>query len=176
MTDLVTLLARNRAELLGFVEKRVGDRAVAEDILQDAAKRGLEREGSVRDDTSVRAWFYQILRNAIADEHRRKGRAARAGERLAASEAAPPDAELEQRVCKCVAALKDSLKPEYAEAIARVEIDEVPVKDYASESGITPNAAAVRVHRAREALRKQVVQACGACAEHGCFDCSCGHG
>jgi RNA polymerase sigma-70 factor (ECF subfamily) len=70
--------------------------------------------------------------------------------------------------------LKDTLKPEYAQAIARVEVDELPVKDYAAESGITPNAAAVRVHRAREALRKHVVQACGACAEHGCFDCSCG--
>jgi RNA polymerase sigma-70 factor (ECF subfamily) len=60
MSDgLATLLAKNRAELLGFVEKRVGDRAVAEDILQDAAKRGLERADTVREDTSVRAWFYQ---------------------------------------------------------------------------------------------------------------------
>ncbi len=175
MSNLASLLARNRAELLGFVEKRVGDRSAAEDILQDAAKRGLEREDSVRDDTSVRAWFYQILRNAIADDHRKKGRAARASDRLAASEPDIADSELERRVCKCVAALKDSLKPEYAQAIARVEIDELPVKDYAAESGMTANAAAVRVHRAREALRKQVMQTCGACAEHGCFDCSCGH-
>jgi RNA polymerase sigma-70 factor (ECF subfamily) len=29
------------------------------------------------------------------------------------------------------------------------------------------------VHRARKALRRKVEQACGTCAEHGCFDCHC---
>ena len=38
------------------------------------------------------------------------------------------------------------------------------------------NNAAVRVFRAREALRKQVARACGACATHGCVDCTCKHG
>ncbi len=175
MSDsLSALLARSRAELLGFVEKRVGDRAAAEDILQDAAKRGLEKAGDLRDGDSVRAWFHQILRNAIADEYRRRERGGRAVGKLADEPRDGRDAELERRVCKCVATLKDALKPEYASAIGRVEVDEVPVKDYATESGITANAAAVRLHRAREALRKQVVQTCGACAEHGCFDCSCG--
>lgn len=177
MTDLATdkvlaLLAKDHAELLGFVTKRVGDRAAAEDILQEAAKRGLEHAGDLRDDSSVRAWFYQILRNAIADEHRRRGRAARAAEQPGL--AAEVDPELASNVCKCVAQLKDTLKPEYAAAITRIEVDEVSVKDYAAESGISSGAAAVRVFRARAALRKQVARACGACAEHGCFDCNCG--
>ena len=34
-------------------------------------------------------------------------------------------------------------------------------------------SAAVRVHRAREALRRQVVASCGSCAEHGCLSCTC---
>ena len=50
----------------------------------------------------------------------------------------------------------------------------MPVRDFASEIGITPNNAAVRVFRARETLRKRVVHWCGACAERGCVDCSCG--
>ena len=47
------------------------------------------------------------------------------------------------------------------------------VKDYAAEAGITSNNAAVRVFRAREALRKQVARSCGTCADHGCLDCTC---
>ena len=39
--------------------------------------------------------------------------------------------------------------------------------------GIEPNNAAVRVHRAREALRKRVTASCGPCAEHGYVDCTC---
>ena len=37
-----TLVANHR-EFLAFVEKRVGDRALAEDILQDAFVRGVDK-------------------------------------------------------------------------------------------------------------------------------------
>jgi len=46
----------------------------------------------------------------------------------------------------------------------------------AAASGISENNAAVRVHRARQALRKQVQLTCGACATHGCVDCRCQSG
>ena len=68
----------------------------------------------------------------------------------------------------------DTLKPEYATALREVELDEKPLSDYATGAGITTGNAAVRVHRAREALRKQVIRCCGTCAVHGCEDCLCG--
>ena len=55
-----------------------------------------------------------------------------------------------------------------------VDVDEGSLNDLAARTGITSGNAAVRVHRAREALRKQVRTACGSCAEHGCLDCHCG--
>ena len=64
-----------------------------------------------------------------------------------------------------------------ADKIARrIEIDGLAVKDYAVEAGITSNNAAVRVFRAREALKKQVARSCGTCADHGCLECTCGAG
>jgi RNA polymerase sigma-70 factor (ECF subfamily) len=121
----------------------------------------------------VRAWFYRILRNAIADYHRGRTRAER---QIAALQAqAPNAAEIAGATCKCVGRLKDALEPDYAEAIARVELDGVPVKVFAAERGISASNAAVRLFRAREALRKSVVQTCGSCAESGCLDCSCGY-
>jgi DNA-directed RNA polymerase specialized sigma24 family protein len=66
-----------------------------------------------------------------------------------------------------------ALKPEYADALRRVELDGVAVKDFAEEAGITASNAGVRVFRARQALREQLRRCCGACAEHGCLDCSC---
>jgi RNA polymerase sigma-70 factor (ECF subfamily) len=53
-------------------------------------------------------------------------------------------------------------------------VDGLAVKDYAEEAGISPSNAAVRVFRAREALRGQVSRSCGTCADHGCLDCTCG--
>lgn len=170
-----TLVANHRA-FLAFVQKRVGDRALAEDILQDAFVRGVERFDSVRD--SAVAWFYRVLRNAIIDHRRRAAAAGRRHESwLAESQVTgATDEELHALVCGCVAQLADTLKPDYAAALRRVEIDGLSVKDYAQEAGISSNNAGVRVFRARQALRKQVARACGTCAEHGCLDCSCGSG
>jgi RNA polymerase sigma-70 factor (ECF subfamily) len=73
-----------------------------------------------------------------------------------------------------VTELAATLKPEYAEALQRIDVDGAAVKDYAAHAGISPSNAGVRVFRAREALRKQVARSCGTCADHGCFDCTCG--
>ena len=77
-------------------------------------------------------------------------------------------------VCSCINTLLPTLKPEYASAIQRVELDDIAVRDYAAEEQMTPNAAAVRVFRAREALKRRLIQSCGTCADHGCLDCRCG--
>jgi RNA polymerase sigma factor (sigma-70 family) len=172
------LVAKHR-EFLAFVQRRVGDRALAEEILQDAFVRSIVNQEDVRD--SAVGWFYRLLRNAIIDAQRRRAAATR---RLDAYAQEPPgaedDAELERVICKCVAELAGTLKPEYATALRRIDVDGVAVKDYAAEVGISTSNAGVRVFRAREALRKQVARSCGTCAEHGCLDCSCelapGHG
>jgi RNA polymerase sigma factor (sigma-70 family) len=172
----VARLVANHREFLGFLQSRVGSRALAEDILQDAFVRGIGKISSLRADESAVAWFYRVLRNAVIDHHRRDDVARRRLAAFAAELDEPAAPELHGAVCQCVARLADNLKPEYAEALRRIEVDGLAVKDYASEAGITSNNAAVRVFRAREALRRQVERSCGTCAEHGCLDCNCGAG
>jgi RNA polymerase sigma-70 factor (ECF subfamily) len=175
---VATLVAHHR-EFLGFLERRLGDRAAAEDLLQESFAK-LDKLASLRAEESAVAWFYRVLRNASTDRARRKQSEARALEALAAElelvePEGPPDDEVSRAVCRCIATLKDNLKPAYRDALERIEIDGVAVKDYAAEAGISPGNAAVRAYRARDALRKQVALACGTCAEHGCLDCSCQH-
>jgi RNA polymerase sigma-70 factor (ECF subfamily) len=174
--DVIASLVQGHREFLGFLERRVGNRAVAEDILQEAFVRGISRIESLRSDESVTAWFYRMLRNAVVDHFRRRGSSERAMSALAAEldEAVEPDVEARGAVCQCVRALAGTLKPEYAAALTRVEVDGLSVQAFAEEASITPNNAAVRLFRARDALRKQVKVACGTCADHGCLDCSCG--
>jgi RNA polymerase sigma factor (sigma-70 family) len=170
------VLLENHARFLAFLERRVGSPDVAEDILQEAFVRGLDHSGSLRSAESATAWFYRVLRNAITDHFRRQSSQGRALDRFAAESEpgeAAIDKDLEAVVCGCVLSLVDTLKPEYATALRRVELDGVSVRGYAGETGITPGNAGVRLHRAREALRKQLVRCCGTCLDHGCFDCQC---
>jgi RNA polymerase sigma-70 factor (ECF subfamily) len=161
-------------EFLGFLERRVESRAVAEDILQTAFVRGLERGAGVQDE-NVLAWFYRVLRNSVIDHYRRRSTSARAVEawRRELPESQSPDAELRQEICQCVSGLLETLKPEYREALRVLDLEEGKLSDLAHRAGITAENAAVRVHRARKALRRQVERSCGTCAEHGCLDCHC---
>lgn len=169
-------LVDNHRAFLGFLQRKLGQKALAEDILQEAFVRGLEKLGALRDGEAVVPWFYRALRNATIDHHRRTKSADRALARFAEeleTHEEPPE-ELFGEVCACVSRLAATLKPEYAEALRRIEVDGISVADFADEVGITKNNAAVRVFRAREALRRQLAVSCGTCADHGCLSCTCG--
>lgn len=150
---------------------------MAEDILQSAFVRGLEKSADV-DEEKVVAWFYRVLRNAVIDHYRSRGTATKAMEKwqrdFAQSEV--PPAEVADEICKCVSELMGGLKPEYRDALQVVDLEDGKLSDLAAKAGISAENAAVRIHRARKALRTQVEKACGTCAEHGCFDCKCAAG
>jgi len=168
-------LVENHRVFLRYLERRVGNRELAEDILQDAFTRVIDHPGRAPVDEGIVPWFYRVLRNAAIDRLRRRGTAARGLEAFARElethESAPP--ELEEAICGCVTRLAATLKAEYAEALQAIDVGGQTVKAFAAERGLSAGNAGVRVFRAREALKKRVMESCGTCAEHGCRNCSC---
>ncbi len=171
--DLQILLDNHR-RFLAFLEKRVGDRAVAEDILQDAFVRNLAKAGELPPDEII-PWFYATLRNAVVDRYRREQVKNKRLEAFAHELERTRDegSDTDREICACVSRLTSTLKPEYADVLARVDVGGASLKEYAQEKGLTASNAGVRAHRARQALRRQLMQSCGLCAEHGCVDCTC---
>jgi RNA polymerase sigma factor (sigma-70 family) len=174
MTPPMKDILEKRAQFLAFLKSRLKSEDLAEEILQAAYLKSLEKSSDLKDGESVVAWFYRILRNAIVDHYRKAKVHKKALAATAQAEPAVDDAQLEKTVCKCVSALVPTIKPEFAQMIAKVDLEGAPVHEVAVQFGMTANNASVRLFRARKALRDQVVQVCGSCAEHGCVDCSCG--
>ncbi len=172
-TALSTIL-EDRKQFLAFVQRRVSDPAFAEDILQAAYMRALQ-QGELAQGESVVAWFYRVLRNAVIDSYRRRSSEHKAlegwGREL--ETAVVLSHETHNEVCACLTRVLDALKPGYAEVLRAVDLGEQPLKDFARDRGLSPSNAGVRVHRARAALRKQLLKTCGSCAEHACIDCTC---
>ena len=171
---IATLLENHRA-FLSYLERRVGDRALAEDILQDAFVKVVARPEQAPEDEAIVPWFYRTLRNAAIDRFRRRGAADRAHEAFARELETHdlPSVEVEQEICACISRLAATLKPEYSDALRAIEVEGTPVKVFAEQKGLSAANAGVRVFRAREALKKRVIESCGTCAEHGCFNCTC---
>lgn len=173
---VVSALVENHRRFLAFLERRVSSRADAEEILQAAFVRGLERAGEIRDEERAVPWFYRLLRNALVDHWRARGAEAKASEALARElgDAREPAPEIAPELCHCFEPLLAALRPDYAGILRRVDLEGARTVDYAAAEGLTANNAMVRLHRARRALRAQLTLACGTCADHGCLDCGCG--
>jgi RNA polymerase sigma factor (sigma-70 family) len=171
----LAILLENHRAFLKFLERRVGDATLAEDILQDAFAKVMDRPGQAPAHEGVVPWFYRTLRNAAIDQFRRRSTAGRAVEAFAREleTHTTPEPELEGEICACVGRLAITLKPEYAEALQAIDVEGTSVKAFAEQRGLTAGNAGVRVFRAREALKKRVTESCGTCAEHGCRNCTC---
>ena len=115
----IEALLANHQAFVRDLERRVGDRALAEDILQDAFAKIVARPEQTPADEGVVPWFYSTLRNAAIDQFRRRGAAHRAYEAFAReleTHDAPSD-DMLNGICACVSRLAATLKPEYAEAL-----------------------------------------------------------
>jgi RNA polymerase sigma-70 factor (ECF subfamily) len=169
------VLLENHRAFLRYLERRVGDRELAEDILQDAFVKVMDRPDLAPLDEGLVPWFYRTLRNAAIDRFRRRNAAERAVEAFAREleTHAAPEPEIEAEICACITRLASTLKPEYAEALRAIDVQATPVKDFAEQRGLSASNAGVRIFRARQALRRRLVESCGTCAEHGCRDCTC---
>lgn len=162
-----------REKFLRFLSSRVEDRATAEDILQVAYLKALERGSEIRDAESTVAWFYRILRNAVTDHYRRRESKAKALQAFAGEVQETYEPEIKGTACECIGEVIGDLKPEYRTAIEQVDLREIPVEQFAKSEQISENNASVRLHRARKAVAKHLKTVCGACAEHKCLDCTC---
>src|SRR3954452_14490943 len=130
--EMFAVLAGQRHTFLSFLERRVGHRELAEDVLQEAFARSLDKL-PLGSEESARAWFYRVLRNAVVDYYRRGGASERALAAMARQldEQTEPGLDERNAVCRCVARLSETLKDEYALALRRIDVDGVSVQDYA---------------------------------------------
>jgi RNA polymerase sigma-70 factor (ECF subfamily) len=172
--EVLDLLVANREAFLSFLTRRLRSPERAEEVLQQAFVRAIERGSSIQERENAVAWFYRLLRNAVVDHVRRDQSADRALRRWAdesSEEVTAP--EREKNVCRCVSQLVGTLKPEYAAALQAVDVEGKTVSAFATEACIQPNNAAVRLHRARAALGQRLHARCASCASDGCSDCTC---
>lgn len=160
-------------ELLRSLVKRMG-RHDAQDVLQEFYLRILRYRPRLEGEASVRSFIGSILRSVIAEHFRARsadGKLARAIEAL--WQAPEIDDPVDVAVCDCLRTLIVELPPQYATLIERIDIQEESRTSVAASLGITTNNLAVRLARARSALRKRLLAFCTSCPIHGFRDCRC---
>jgi RNA polymerase sigma-70 factor (ECF subfamily) len=152
--ELRELYRRYAGELFGFACNALGDRELAEEIVQDVFARLWRHAGEYdRGKASVRTWLYAIARNRIVDARRRA--AARPGLAPDTEEQADElDHELEQAVLRWqVAAALARLSPEHREVIRLSHWGGLSLREIAERKGIPLGTAKSRAYYALQSLR-----------------------
>ncbi|HED09081.1 MAG TPA: sigma-70 family RNA polymerase sigma factor [Caldithrix abyssi] len=158
-------------EMLSFARSRIKDPQLAADAVQDSLLKALNHKNSLRQEHSLRAWLYQILRNTINDLYRKNKR--HFTEPIDDPDSLAEQEELERIACRCIEKLLPALNKDYAYIIRELELRQQPVKEISAQLKITPNNLKVKRHRARQQLKQRLEQTCRLCAAHGCLDCDC---
>lgn len=177
----INLLLENQAAFKGFLRRHLPSDAVAEDLLQQSVLRAMRSPDLEAEKENPKAWFYRILKNSLTDFYRSRAAEVRKNEaflsnhfsELEASQTTTEE-DVMGEVCACLNRLLPILKSDYGELITRIDLNDELPSAVAESLGITYNNLMVRLHRARQALRKSLEDSCGACAKHGCLDCTCG--
>ena len=145
-------LTKTRQELKNFIYRRVKDKAVSDDIVQDVFLKVHMRLGQLNSPEKITGWMYQITRNAITDHFRSKSKLINSHDLDWESD----NQALTDCVSTCLGEMLDTLPKKYQEAIQLTEIQNLSQTDLAKKLNISYSGAKSRVQRARQMLKKKM--------------------
>jgi RNA polymerase sigma-70 factor (ECF subfamily) len=140
-------------QLRAFARFLARDAARADDLVQDAVLRALERQDAWEEGTDLRAWTFRLLRNLFLDQQRRRRVEARGLAHMAPvaeSAAVQPGRDALHDLDAMMAALPAPQR----EALILVAAMELEVAEAASVMGVPEGTVKARVSRARAALAR----------------------
>jgi RNA polymerase sigma-70 factor (ECF subfamily) len=172
--DPATWVDQHGDFLFRFALSRLGNRAAAEDLVQETFLAGLRAKKNFSGRSTERTWFVGILKHKIVDHLRRQGRerpvgavnsAGEMGEELfdksgwwqvkPAKWPADPGAVLEKKEFweafrHCLEGLPQRLRAVFSFR----EMDELPTDEVCEALQVTPGNLGVLLYRARMGLRR----------------------
>ena len=141
-------------ELYGFALRRLDDRQLAEEVVQDVFTSVWRRARDYDAERgTLRAWLYGIARNAIIDAERRRRRRPRT---LADEppEAASAEDPIERALLRWQMQLAlERLTPDHREALRLTHVEGLKLREVAEVLGLPLGTVKSRVYYALQALR-----------------------
>ena len=158
VSKLALLFDRHHRALFDFFVRMSGDRALAEDLVQDVFFRMLKYRSTFRDESRFKAWMFHIARNARFDHHKKHRPETLLpddGADAVPSRTPLPGHELEQNqqtmLLQCAL---QRLPDEKREILILSRFQDMKYEQIAEVMGCEVGAIKVRVHRAMKDLRE----------------------
>jgi RNA polymerase sigma-70 factor (ECF subfamily) len=143
--------------LRGWLRHRVGNAALADDLLQDLFLKALRQGEHFCAIDNARAWLFEVARNLVADQLRVARDMVELPEDLAAT---ADETDTVDTLTACLPRVLSELSADDREAITLCDLQGMRQAEFAKAKGLSLSAAKSRVQRARLRLRAQMSQVC----------------
>jgi RNA polymerase sigma-70 factor (ECF subfamily) len=144
-------------ELRNYLQHRVADPHLAEDLLQDVFVKAMRQGSGFCDLDNQRAWLYQVARNALVDYQRLHRETVELPEDIPqATEQTDPVVMLSA----CVGRVLSELVPEDRDIIEQCDLNGMKQQDYAQAHNLSLAAVKSRLLRARQRMRATLSTNC----------------
>jgi RNA polymerase sigma-70 factor (ECF subfamily) len=157
MNCLTTAWTAHQSELRGWLRHRVGNAALADDLLQDLFLKALRQGEHFCAIDNARAWLFEVARNLVADQLRVARDMVELPEDLAAT---ADETDTVDTLTACLPRVLSELSADDREAITLCDLQGMRQAEFAKAKGLSLSAAKSRVQRARLRLRAQMSQVC----------------
>ena len=157
MDCLTTAWTAHESELRGWLRRRVGNTAQADDLLQDLFLKALRQGERFCAVENARAWLFEVARHMLADHLRVSRPMVELPDDLVAS---VEDLETVDTLTACLPRVLSELSADDREAITLCDLQGMAQADFGRLKGLSLSAAKSRVQRARVRLRTQMSQVC----------------
>lgn len=171
------VLAEVAQPVLRYLERYVGNRAIAEDLQQETLVRVARGLVAFAGRSSVKTWALSIANRVAADYFRHPDRQARIVALDEAMEVAAQDPDIDERLIEdemsqCVRQVIDSLPANYRAALILHDLEGLSAEQTARICACSVANAKIRIHRARDRLREALGRQCAFYhAEDGVYRC-----
>lgn len=150
-----------RAELKRFIQRRVSDESIVEDLLQEVFFKIHSGLHTLKDIRHLNGWVYRIARNTIIDHYRKRKLLDRLPETVPASESEKEDAgRVMEKLTPCIEAMVDALPEKYRQALRLTAYNGMTQKEMGEVLGLSVSGAKSRTQRAREKLKEMLTDCC----------------
>ncbi len=146
------------SRLASFIRGKVDGDAV-DDLLQDVFLKIHLHIDSLKDDTKLESWLYQITRNVITDYYRSRRVAEELPEWIEQPLPEQKDS-IRRELSACLEPMVRHLPDKYRNAVQLSEIENRTQKEIAELEGISLSGAKSRVQRGRALLKSMLDDCC----------------
>jgi len=156
--QLEVIWAAYKGALKRFLHSKISSEADVEDLLQDILIKTYNNLGTVKDQTSVKSWLFQIANHTIVDFYRAKARQ----QKLSINEhqlVEEPE-NVKAALSNCLVPFINALPSQNAELLSAIDINNQSQKEYAEQHNISYSTLKSRVQKSREMLKDVFDECC----------------